>query len=160
MRIALISDTHGLLRPELFAHLEGVEGIVHAGDIGGAGLLAELGAFAPVTAVWGNTDGFDVRARVPEIALREWEGRSIVVVHGHRLGTPTPRRLAALHPDADLIVFGHTHRPEIREVAGVLAVNPGSCGHRRFDLEPTVVLARLAAPRIETELRTLDAPPG
>jgi len=155
MRIALISDTHGLLRPELFAHLERVEGIVHAGDIGGAGLLAELGAFAPVTAVWGNTDGFDVRARVPEVALREWEGRSIVVVHGHRLGTPTPGRLAALHPDADLIVFGHTHRPEIEQVGSVLVVNPGSCGPRRFDLPTTLALAEVGESGVSVELVSL-----
>jgi uncharacterized protein len=152
MRIALLSDTHGLLRPELFSHMAGVDQIVHAGDVGSTELLVELEAYAPVTAVWGNTDGFDVRARVQEVAMREWEGHSVVVLHGHRLGTPTPPRLAALHPEADLIVFGHTHRPEIERVGSVLVVNPGSCGPRRFDLPITMALADLGPEGVTVEL--------
>ena len=99
MKIAIVSDTHGLLRPQLFERIEGVRAIIHAGDLGPAHFLEELGAVAPVLGVWGNTDGFDVRARLPEVAEAEWEGRRVVVLHGHQLGYPTPLGLAARHPE-------------------------------------------------------------
>ncbi len=160
MRLALLSDTHGLLRPEVLGRIEGVDRILHAGDVGPADLLLELEAIAPVTAVWGNTDGFELRHRVPEVAGRNWEGYSVVLLHGHQLGTPTPERLAELHPTADLVVFGHTHVPVIRREGSVLVVNPGSCGHRRNPYPPTLVLATLAPEGIRTELVELpDTPP-
>ncbi len=152
MKIAILSDTHGFLRPELFPHLEGVEEILHAGDVGPAGLLVELEAFAPVTAVWGNTDGFELRHRLPEIAHLERNDHRIVVMHGHQLGMPTPETVADAHPDVDLVIFGHTHRPVIEQVGSVLAVNPGSCGPRRFDLHPTLALAHLDPGHIEVEV--------
>lgn len=156
MKLALISDTHGLLRPEVLSLIEGVDRIVHAGDVGPDDLLTALEAVAPVTAVWGNTDGFDIRLRVPEVAREEWDGHTVIALHGHQLGTPTPEAVAAEHPDADLIVFGHTHRPVIRRVGSVLTVNPGSCGARRFDLPPTLVLARFEEAGIHTELVELQ----
>lgn len=156
MKLALLSDTHGLLRPTLWPHLDGVDRILHAGDVGPVSILDELEAVAPVTAVWGNTDGFDVRARVPEVARIDLAGRSVVVLHGHRLGNPTPEALARLHPEADLIVFGHTHVPVIRTVGRGLAVNPGSCGPRRRDLAPTLVRAEFLPSGVRTQLVTLD----
>jgi hypothetical protein len=152
MKLAILSDSHGLLRPELFPLLEGMDQIVHAGDIGPASLLVELEAVAPLTAVWGNTDGFDVRDRLPEIARRKWEGRSVVVVHGHQFGVPTPEALAEAYADAALVVFGHTHIPTIERVGTVLAVNPGCCGDKLKGFPPSIVYATLTARGIQTEL--------
>jgi uncharacterized protein len=84
VRIGVISDTHGRLRGEVFTHFDGVELIVHAGDIGGVELLDELRALAPVTAVWGNTDALEVRRVVPEFAAETVAGRRLVVLHGHQ----------------------------------------------------------------------------
>lgn len=155
MEIGIVSDTHGLLRPELFAALEGVEHILHAGDLGPAELLAELEAVAPVTAVWGNTDGWDVRDRVPEVAEVELEGVRVVVIHGQQLGSPSPARVAARYPEAGLVVFGHSHQPVVQRVGAVLAVNPGSAGPRRFRLPVTAARATLREGRAEARLVTL-----
>jgi uncharacterized protein len=145
VRIGLISDTHGRLRPEVFRVLAGVDHVLHAGDVGPVDLLLELEALAPVTAVWGNTDGFDIRARVPEVAELELEGRLLVVVHGHQVGSPTPPNLRAAHPAADIIVYGHTHRPLV-DRAGPLVVNPGAAGAARFGIPPSVAILTLDLP--------------
>ncbi|MBW3552111.1 MAG: metallophosphatase family protein [Gemmatimonadetes bacterium] len=149
MKIGLISDTHGRLRPEIFDILEGVERVLHAGDVGPASLLVELEAIAPVTAVWGNTDGFELRSMLPEIADLELAGERVVVVHGHQLGSPTPKSLRSAHPDAAVILYGHTHRPLV-ERNGALVVNPGSAGAARFGIPPSVGILTLAAsPSVE-----------
>lgn len=155
MRVGIVSDTHGLLRPELFERLAGVEHILHAGDVGPAELLDELAAIAPVTAVWGNTDDWDVRNRVPEVARVELAGVSVVVVHGQQFGSPTPAKLASAHPDAGLVVFGHSHVAVIERVGATLAVNPGSAGPRRFSRPVTVALATLESGRAEARLERL-----
>ena len=152
MRVGIISDTHGLLRGEVFARFAGVDHILHAGDVGPADLLDELEAIAPVTAVWGNTDGWDVRARVPEIADVALGGVRVVVFHGMQVGSPNAALAAAAHPGADLVVFGHSHRAEIQRVGGVLAVNPGSAGPIRFRTPPTLALAEIAGGRVTAEL--------
>jgi uncharacterized protein len=141
MRIGIISDTHGLLRAQVFEVFEGVEHILHAGDVGNADILTELEAIAPVTAVWGNVDGWELRGRVPEVAQVELGGVRIAVLHGMQLGSPSPEKAAAAHPHAGLVVFGHSHRPVVRQVGPVLAVNPGSAGPRRF--KDPVTVARL-----------------
>lgn len=156
MRVGIISDTHGLLRPEVFPVFEGVEHILHAGDIGPPDLLVELEAIAPVTAVWGNTDGRGVRARVPEVARVELGGVPVVVLHGMQLGSPTAAKAAAAYPDAELVVFGHSHRPVVERVGAVLAVNPGSAGPRRFRDPATVALAELLPGRTSARLVELD----
>lgn len=144
MRIGLISDTHGLLRNEVFDRFEGVERILHAGDIGPADLLVELEAIAPVTAVSGNTDRFEVRARVEEVARLELAGQRVVVAHGHQLGSPTPAALRRAHPEAEIIVYGHTHKALVEEADGVLVVNPGAAGAARFGVPPSVAILTLA----------------
>jgi len=143
MRVGLISDTHGRLRNEIFDRFEGVERILHAGDVGPADLLTELEAVAPVTAVFGNTDGYDLRDRLPQAAELELAGRRVVVVHGDQLGSPTPEALRRAHPVADIIVYGHTHRPLVDETDGVLVVNPGSAGAARFGIPPSVAILTL-----------------
>jgi putative phosphoesterase len=155
MRIGIISDTHGLLRPEVFERFAGVEHILHGGDVGPAELLVELAAIAPVTAVWGNTDDWDVRDRVPEVARLELAGVRVVVVHGQQLGSPTPARVAQRYPEAGLVVFGHSHRPVIERVGEVLAVNSGSAGPPRFGKAPTLAVATLEGGRVRAELLTL-----
>lgn len=155
MRIGLISDTHGVLRPGVFERFEGVERILHAGDIGPYDLIVELEAIAPVTAVVGNTDGVDVRDRVPEEAVVELAGRRVVVVHGHRLGSPKPETLRAAYPDADIIVYGHTHQALIDRAEGSLVVNPGAAGPARFKLQPSVAILTLDEDAAEVEVVTL-----
>jgi hypothetical protein len=144
MRLGIISDTHGLLRPEVFDILQGVDRILHAGDIGPPELLQELEAIAPVLAVWGNTDGFDVRGRVAETVECRIEGFDFLLVHGHQLGVPTPEKLHARWPAAEVIIFGHTHRPLLMTVDQVVTVmNPGGAGPRRFDLPASVGIMEL-----------------
>jgi uncharacterized protein len=144
MRIGVISDTHGLLRPEVFDVFARVDHILHAGDVGPASILDELGAIAPVTAVYGNTDGWALRSRLPQVATLELDGFTIVVTHGDQLGSPTPEKLQAEFPDAEIIVFGHTHRPVLTLVDVVVTVmNPGGAGRRRFDLPASVGILEL-----------------
>lgn len=144
MRLGVISDTHGQLRPQVFDVFAGVDHILHGGDIGPLALLEELEAIAPVTAVYGNTDGMDVRARVPDVARVQLDGFRIVVTHGDQFGSPTPEKLNAAFPEAEIIVFGHTHRPLLTLVDTVVTVmNPGGAGPRRFDLAPSVGIMEL-----------------
>jgi putative phosphoesterase len=144
MRLGIIADTHGLLRPEVFEVFREVDHILHAGDVGPASLLTELEALAPVTAVYGNTDGFDLRQRLPQGASVELDGFEIVVTHGDQIGSPKPERVQREFPTAEIIVFGHTHRPLLTLVDTVVTVmNPGGAGHRRFNLPPSVGVMEL-----------------
>jgi uncharacterized protein len=146
MRLGVIADTHGLLRPEVFDAFAEVDHILHAGDIGSLDLLNELEALAPVTAVYGNTDGFDLRERVPRVARVELDGFDIVVTHGDQFGSPTPEKLNAAFPEAQIIIYGHTHRPLLTIVDVVVTVmNPGGAGARRFGLPPSVGILELEA---------------
>lgn len=145
MRIGLISDTHGRLRPEVLTHFEGVELILHAGDIGDLDVLDALGAVAPVKAVFGNTDRFAIRSRLRDVIQHEADGRNIVVVHGDRFGTPTPERLHEAWPAADIVVFGHTHKPTVEFAGGTLCVNPGAAGPPRFNPKPSIAILDTAA---------------
>ena len=146
MRLGVISDTHGLLRPEVFDAFAEVDHILHAGDIGSLELLAELEALAPVTAVYGNTDGFELRNRVPPIARVELDGFDIVVTHGDQFGSPTPEKLNAAFPEAQILVYGHTHRQLLTIVDVVVTtMNPGSAGPRRFKIPPSVGILELEA---------------
>ena len=144
MRLGVISDTHGLLRPSVFDVFAEVDHILHAGDVGPDDLLIELEALAPVTAVFGNTDGFDVRRRCPQVAQLELDGLYVTVTHGDQFGSPTPAQLHAKFPDADIIVYGHTHRPLLELVdTTVTIMNPGAAGPRRFDILPSVGIMEL-----------------
>lgn len=138
MRIGLIADTHGLVRPELFDALAGVDCLLHAGDVGGRPVLKELETIAPVRAVYGNVDlpGDPFLEAAVHLTV---EGRTIHVSHGHELGSPTPDKLLARY-DADVLVFGHTHRALIHRDGERLVVNPGAAGPRRFDVRPSVAI--------------------
>jgi putative phosphoesterase len=159
MRIGLISDTHGRLRNEVYDLFDGVEHILHAGDVGPPDLLVELEAIAPVTAVYGNTDGFPLRERTSDVAVLELEGHRVVVLHGDQLGSPTPERLRLSYPEARVIVYGHTHRPLVDETEGTLVVNPGSAGAARFGIPPSVGILTLGE-LVSVELLRLPGPAG
>lgn len=139
--IGLISDTHGLVRPGVFAALAGVELILHAGDVGD-GVLEELSTIAPVHAVGGNTD-VPGDPRLAAELVETIGGVRVHVSHGHELGQPTPEKLLAAY-DADVLVYGHTHRPLLVRADGRWVVNPGAAGPRRFDIEPSVARMRLS----------------
>lgn len=149
-RIGLISDTHGLVRPEVFTALEGVESILHAGDVGPSDVLIELEAIAPVQAVYGNTDD-PGRPELHEAIDTTIGGVRVHVSHGHEVGSPNPERLAARY-DADVVVYGHTHRQLVTTIGSQLIVNPGAAGARRFNLEPSVAILTIVDGRAEVEL--------
>jgi hypothetical protein len=149
-RIGLISDTHGLLRPGVHDALAGVALILHAGDVGGSGILDELRLIAPVRAVFGNTDP----PGEPELAeniLMELDDVSVHVSHGHECGSPTPERLADRY-DADVVVYGHTHRALVTKLDGRLFVNPGAAGPKRFNLTPSVARLTISGGNAEVEI--------
>ena len=147
--VGLISDTHGLVRPEVFDALKGVDQILHAGDVG-EGVLVELQAIAPIRAVFGNTDEPGTPGLVDSLQL-ELGGLSIHVSHGHELGSPTPARLLRRY-HADVIVYGHTHKPLIERSGRHLIVNPGAAGPRRFDLKPSVARMTIDQGKADVQL--------
>lgn len=144
-RVGLISDTHGLLRPEAIAALRGSDLIIHAGDVGAPEVLEQLRALAPVTAVRGNNDHGPWATRLPSSEALEVDGRWLYVLHDlHELDLdPAAGGFAA-------VIAGHSHRPAIEEKRGVLFINPGSAGPRRFTLP-------VAVGRLRVGPRTLDA---
>lgn len=128
-RIGLLSDTHGLLRPEALAFLRGSDHIVHAGDICDPAILAALAALAPLTAVRGNNDHGAWAEALPEAVTVDIGGVRLHVLHD--LAQLQPGLAAA---GVQVVVAGHSHRPRIAHEGGLLQVNPGSCGPRRFSL--------------------------
>ncbi len=153
MLIGLISDTHGLLRPEVHEALAGVELILHAGDVCGDTILDELALIARVRAVYGNCDDPWTPGLSQQLAM-ELGGLRIHVSHGHELGRPKPAALAAAY-DADVIVYGHTHVQLIERVGQQLVINPGAAGPQRFALPATVARLTIVDGRADAELLTL-----
>jgi uncharacterized protein len=153
--VGLISDTHGLLRPEVYDAFHGVDVILHGGDVGGREILTGLRAIAPVHAVYGNTDRPGEPGLAASIDL-SLEGLNVHVSHGHELGSPTPARLLATY-SADVIVYGHTHKALIERSGGALIVNPGAAGPRRFDLKPSVAILTLKSGRADARIVRLQS---
>jgi hypothetical protein len=142
MRVGLVADTHGLFDPALAEILRGVDLVLHAGDVGGAPILAALGAIAPVRAVRGNNDLAPPLDALPDLAVIPLGELVALLVHdlGPR-GLPAPAVAAALRRERpQLLVHGHSHRPGARVLDGRLLVNPGSAGPRRFSLPRTAAL--------------------
>lgn len=148
--IGLISDTHGLLRPEVHKALAGVDLILHAGDVCDDDILDELALIAPVEAVYGNCD-YPGDPRLKQSIERVFDGVRVHVSHGHELGRPGPEQLLAKY-DADVIVYGHTHRQLIHREGDRLVVNPGSAGPKRFDLVPCLAKLTIADGHADAEL--------
>jgi putative phosphoesterase len=143
MRLGIISDTHGLLRPEAAALLSDADHIIHAGDIGSPEVIAGLRKLAPVTAIRGNIDGQAWAMGYPATAFVKLGGRSIYVLHN--LGNLDLDPVAA---GIDIVVSGHSHQPKIEVIDGVLYLNPGSAGPRRFALPIALATLELADTRL------------
>lgn len=157
--IGIISDTHGLLRPEALEALEGSRLILHAGDVGKQEILDQLGRIAPVCAVHGNTDYGPLRSGLPATRVVDL-GAEDGEAGGGGDGGPLAYLLHDLEDlDLDpavsemaLVVTGHTHKPRIDERDGVVYLNPGSAGPRRFDLPVTVAKVILGGRKLEAEI--------
>lgn len=150
MRIGVISDTHGLLRPEAIAALQGVDHILHAGDVGSDAILATLARMAPCTAIRGNIDHGLV---LPETEFAELGGHNIYMLHDlNRLD------LEPLAAGIHAVVSGHSHRPLLEWRKGVLYFNPGSAGPRRFSLPVSIGFLDMNEDRLEGSLLTLQVP--
>ena len=131
------------MRPEVFDVFREVDHILHCGDVGKWDVIIELQALAPVTAVYGNVDGAEIQ-RLPQVAEIELDGFRIVVTHGDQLGSPTPAKLHEAFPGAEIIVYGHTHKPLLELVDKTVTVmNPGGAGAPRFGLLPSVGILEL-----------------
>ena len=151
MRVGLISDTHGLLRPEALQYLHGSDHIIHAGDIGNAAILEQLASIAPVTAVRGNNDKGAWAEALDETRLLLLESIAIYVLHD----------LAELAYDLHaagvrVVIAGHSHRPNVSERHGIVYVNPGSAGPRRFSLPVSVGELRIEGDRVSALTAELD----
>jgi putative phosphoesterase len=148
--IGVISDTHGLLRPEALQALRGSDHIIHAGDVGDPEILVELGRIAPLTAIRGNIDNDAWANRLPETEVLESAGKTFYILHD--------RKQLDLNPQAAgfaAVVSGHSHQPLIETVKNVLYFNPGSAGPRRFKLPITLGRITIADDRLSPEIITL-----
>jgi uncharacterized protein len=150
-RIGLISDTHGLVRPEALRALAGADLIVHAGDVGGPEVLEALRAVAPVVAVRGNNDRGPWAATLADTEVVERDGRSLYVLHDLKELDLDPRAAGF-----DAVIAGHSHQPRIERRDGVLYVNPGSAGPRRFRLPIAVAWLALESAGVDAEIVPLD----
>ena len=155
MRVGVLSDTHGLLRPEAIAALRGLDHLIHAGDVGDPKVLDALRALAPLTAIRGNIDRTGPCAALPPTEAVELNGHLLYVLH-------------AL-PDLDLnpraagiaaVIYGHSHKPQVEWKENVLYLNPGSAGPRRFSLPVTVALLTLQTGSISAEIVPLNIAPA
>lgn len=151
MLVGVISDTHGLLRPEALVALVGAEHILHAGDVGKIEILDELRRIAPVTAIRGNVDVSGECAKLPATEMVELGGRFFYLVHSvHDLD---------LDPKAagvDVVVSGHSHKPGVERKKGTLYLNPGSAGPRRFNLPVSVALVTVSENGIDARIVDLQ----
>jgi putative phosphoesterase len=149
MRVGVISDTHGLVRPEAKRALAGVELIVHAGDVGGPEVLAELAELARVEAVRGNNDVGAWARALPETRTLKIQGHTLYVLHD-------VKELGRIPDGAEVIIAGHSHQPRNERIDGRLYLNPGSAGPRRFKLPICVALLELSKRGIDAEIVTLS----
>lgn len=149
--IGVVSDTHGLVRPEALDALAGVSLILHAGDVGKPEVLEQLATVAPVAAVRGNVDRGAWAESLPETDLVEHAGRSFYLIHDVHTLDLDPRAA-----DIDVVVSGHSHQPGIREERGVLYLNPGSIGPRRFTLPIALARLRITDDGLTPELVELE----
>lgn len=154
MKIAVVSDTHGLLRPEVLPRLKGVEAILHLGDVGDARILDTLRQYAPLTVVRGNIDREGVCGGLPETEVVLFDGAYLYLLHDIETLhlDPAAAKFAA-------VLYGHSHKAEIRRHKGVLYFNPGSCGPRRFNLGVTMGYLHVGADgSVEPEIVDLGIP--
>jgi putative phosphoesterase len=151
IRIGVISDTHNLLRPEARRALAGVDRIIHAGDICDAEVLQQLAAIAPVLAVRGNNDRGAWAETLPQRQVVEIGGVTVQVVHDLQDAEPDPAQAGIA-----VVITGHSHRPTLRRERGVLYLNPGSAGPRRFKLPVSLAFLLIAGGAAKAELQVLE----
>jgi putative phosphoesterase len=150
MRVGILSDTHGVLRPEVLELLAGCDRILHAGDVGDPVILERLALVAPVAAVRGNVDVGGALGALPPRLAGELDGVPFRMTHRREDVEPDWTRRCRL------VVFGHSHRPELEWSGDCLLLNPGSCGQRRFHLPLTLAILTVRANRLLPELRAID----
>lgn len=151
MLIGVISDTHGLLRPEALSALAGAEHILHAGDVGDIRILDRLRQIAPVTAIRGNVDLHGECSLLPPTEAVELDGRLFYLVHSvHDLD------IDPLAAGVDIVISGHSHKPGIEQKRGVMYLNPGSAGPRRFNLPVSVALVAVTAAGLDPRIVELQ----
>lgn len=155
VRIGLISDTHGLLRPEAVAFLRGCDHIVHAGDIGDERILAELSRLAPVVAMRGNNDHGAWAEALAETEVVRFGEVVVRVIHDLAQLAPDPRAAGVR-----VVVSGHSHKPSVERRDGVLHVNPGSAGRRRFKLPVSMAELIIGGSSVSARLVELDLQPS
>lgn len=148
--IGVISDTHGLVRPEAERRLAGVAHIIHAGDVGRPEIIGRLSRIAPVSAIRGNVDTGAWAEAYPHTLTLTLGGRIIHVLHDLNALAIDP-----LANGIDIVIFGHSHRPRIETIDGVLYLNPGSAGPRRFTLPVTIATLELTRGRIRPLIHDL-----
>jgi uncharacterized protein len=154
MKLGIVSDTHGLVRPALFGAFDGMDEILHAGDVGDEEVIAILETLAPVRAVRGNVDG----PNLPETLEFEILGRKFAMAHGHLFAAKNRHRtLARAFPNANFILYGHTHVPVLEVVAGITVINPGSAGSKRFKQPVTCGILELTEGSDSWNLLDLEA---
>jgi putative phosphoesterase len=151
--IGIVSDTHGLLRPEALKHLVDVQSIIHAGDIGAPNVLEKLQTLAPVSAVRGNNDKGTWAEAIPELLLFEVRGHSIHVLHDLSQIDMSPAAAGI-----SVVISGHSHKPQVEERDGVLFVNPGSLGPRRFRLPISLAKLYVSDTGVRAEIIELRIP--
>jgi putative phosphoesterase len=149
-RIGIISDTHGLLRPEAERRLAGVDHIIHGGDIGRPEIIDALRRIAPVTAIRGNVDIGEWAAVYPETEVVRLAGKAIYVLHDLQT-----LRIDLIARGIDVVVSGHSHAPKIDTAGGVLYLNPGSAGRRRFRLPVTIATIEVSPKGLRPVIHTL-----
>ena len=150
LKVGVISDTHGLVRPEAMKALDDVDVIVHAGDVGGSHVLQELGRLAPVIAVRGNVDLEPWARGLPDRRRLELGGAEVLLLHDRAAVGPDPAGKGV-----QVVVFGHSHQPLAEEDAAVLWFNPGSAGPKRFTLPVSLGLLEIEDGRVRHRLVTL-----
>ncbi len=151
VKVGILSDTHGLLRPEVKGKLAGCERILHAGDVGRQRVLDELAEIAPVEAVRGNTDTHAEVSGLPFLLAGEIDGLPFHMVHQRQDVDPAWRRRSKL------IIFGHSHRPELEWQGGCLLLNPGAVGARRFQLPLTLAIVTIHEGRLMPEILSIES---
>jgi len=151
LRIGIVSDTHGLLRPEAEQGLAGVAHIIHAGDIGREDVLVRLRRIAPVTAIRGNIDTADWAKHYPDTQAVQLGGRSFYVLHDLQELQIDPAVCGI-----DVVVSGHSHRPRIQTIDDVLFLNPGSAGPRRFKLPVTLATLEITSSGLRPVIHDLS----
>ncbi|MFQ5865145.1 MAG: metallophosphoesterase family protein [bacterium] len=150
MKVGVISDTHGAIHPKVYSVFEGVEMILHAGDIGTEDVITSLETLAPVRAIHGNVDTFPLSTRYDEILTLEIHGVAICMIHQFISFNNSVIQNAMMqfpHKRIDLLIYGHTHEAKLERVGEVLLFNPGSAGKRRFSLKPAVGLLTISDKR-------------